>query len=274
MKSLNPQCNSQQGGGNEIFGYQRIEEPKSIALAPSKKERSLHCQISATMRTIIPLFFALSLQNSLAFQNVQLFSPQSFVSNSIQAQHVGEVVVESQQSSIDKSVEALLFAVKEVGQVGSIATEEEQAQIQLLTQELIENHPSPEPSPAKFKLKGEHTLLYSAAPGGSSGRLFGNVVGKVTQFFEDDEIFYNRVTIGPVRIALKARREIKNDTNIKVSFLETSVYLFGRRVVQKEIGGGGVWKCKFVGTIQDSYGNKKLLRIMETPSLFVIEQAL
>ena len=35
-----------------------------------------------------------------------------------------------------------------------------------------------------------------------------------------------------------------------------------------------VWKVKFVGKIEDENGNEKLVRIMETPSLFVLEQDL
>ena len=35
-----------------------------------------------------------------------------------------------------------------------------------------------------------------------------------------------------------------------------------------------VWKVKFVGKIQDENGNEKLVRIMDTPSLFVLEQDL
>ena len=220
------------------------------------------------------LSFALSTTQVLALQRVPLFSSYPAVSKSFRTQSIANSVVETQQSGIDEKVEALLNAISEIGQVGSLASEEDQTRIKSLALDVVESNPSPEQSPARFTLQGEHTLLYSAAPGGSSGRLFGNVVGKVTQWFEDDEIFYNRVTFGPVRIALKARREIKNDTNIKVTFLETSIYLFGNRVVQKEINGGGVWKCKFVGKVQDKNGANKLLRIMETPSLFIIEQPL
>ena len=220
------------------------------------------------------LSFAISTTQALAFQRVPFFSSYPAVSKSLHTQSIVNSVIETQQSGVDDKVEALLNAISEIGQVGSLASEEDQTRIKNLALDVVESHPSPEQSPARLTLEGEHTLLYSAAPGGSSGRLFGNVVGKVTQWFEDDEIFYNRVTFGPVRIALKARREIKNDTNIKVTFLETSIYLFGNRIVQKEISGGGVWKCKFVGKVQDKNGAHKLLRILETPSLFIIEQPL
>ena len=35
-----------------------------------------------------------------------------------------------------------------------------------------------------------------------------------------------------------------------------------------------VWKVKFVGKVSDSNGKEKLIRIMDTPSLFVLEQDL
>jgi hypothetical protein len=129
-------------------------------------------------------------------------------------------------------------------------------------------------TPAKFSLEGEHNLVYSAAPGASSGRVFGNVVGKVSQYFEDEDIFYNRVTFGPLQIALKPKREVKNGSMIKVSFLETKFSLFGKTLKEGKAGGGGVWKVKFVSIVEDEEGNKKLVRVMETPSLFILEQPL
>lgn len=168
-------------------------------------------------------------------------------------------------------VQELLNKAKEVGQVGSLASEEDRELLEALAEKIV---PFSDPNPAKYPLEGEHRLVYSAAPGASSGRVFGNVVGKVTQFFENDQIFYNRVTFGPLMIALQAKREIKNASAIKVSFLETNFSLFGNVFSQKQAGGGGVWKVRFVGKVQDEDGNEKLVRIMETPSLFILEQPL
>ena len=162
-----------------------------------------------------------------------------------------------------------------IGQVGSLAsTEDQQLMEDIATNAISLNKES---KPARYTLTGEHTLVYSAAPGASSGRIFGNVVGDVSQYFEDETIFYNRVNFGPyIQIALKAKREILNDTSIKVSFLETSFNIFGQTVKKSKMDGnsGGVWKVKFVGTVEDQNGNKKLIRIMETPSLFILEQDL
>lgn len=123
-----------------------------------------------------------------------------------------------------------------VGQVGSLASEDNQQKMEDAADKAV---PFSEPKPARFPLTGEHRLVYSAAKGASSGRVFGNVVGKVSQFFEDDEIFYNRVDFGPLQIALRAKREIKNDSTIKVTFLETSFNLFGQTLKKSEVNGGG-----------------------------------
>ena len=50
--------------------------------------------------------------------------------------------------------------------------------------------------------------------------------------------------------------------------------MWGNVFFQKQVGGGGVWKVKFVGKVQNDDGTEKLVRIMETPSLFILEQAL
>lgn len=179
--------------------------------------------------------------------------------------------ISTNKADRDALVLDLLQKAAEVGQVGSLATEEERESLEALAEKVI---PYSDPNPARFPLKGEHRLVYSAAPGASSGRVFGNVIGKVSQLFATDEIFFNRVSFGPLMIALQAKREIKNDSTIKVSFLETTFSLFGKEFSKKQAGGGGVWKCRFIGKIQDTDGSEKLIRIMETPSLFILEQPL
>lgn len=165
----------------------------------------------------------------------------------------------------------VLDTARSVGQVGYLASDDEQQMMEEVTEDIFSFS---EKKPARFPLTGEHKLVYSAAEGASSGRVFGNVVGKVSQLFETDEIFYNRVNFGPLQIALKAKRQIMNDSTIKVSFLETSFNLFGKTLKKGKVGGGGVWKVKFVGKVQGENGKEKLVRIMETPSLFVLEQEL
>lgn len=183
------------------------------------------CRTIETMRVLPNLFILFNLgkrEFSVPF-GITSTSPNLFATK------------EAVSTKRDEKIQDLLSAVSKVGQVGSLATEEERTQLEELSKMVI---PLSDSRPAKAPLLGEHKLLYSAAPGASSGRIFGNAVGKVTQFFEADEIFYNRVNFGPLRIALKAKREIKSDSVIKVSFLETKVSLFGKTLVEKQVGGG------------------------------------
>jgi hypothetical protein len=162
---------------------------------------------------------------------------------------------------------ALMEVAKSVGQVGSIASQEDQLRMETAVRALIPLSDSKKP--ARYPLAGVHSLVYSSAPGASSGKV-GPFVGKVSQYFEDDEVFYNRVEFGPLQISLRAKRELKNDDTIKVSFLQTSFNLFGKTIKTSPVGGGGVWKVKFAGTYIDLDGNEKLMRIMYTPSLFIL----
>jgi PAP_fibrillin len=175
----------------------------------------------------------------------------------------------------NEKVQDLLQAVKEVGPVAFLASKEEQQRIEQLAAAVIPLSESN--APAKWPLIGEHQLVYSAAPGVSSGRVFGNVVGKVTQVFENDQVFYNRVAFGPfLQIALQVQRKVLDDSTIQVSFLETTFSLFDQIIKRSKTDGGGIWNVKFVGTVVDAAdGNKKkLIRIMDAPSLFILEQTL
>ena len=171
-------------------------------------------------------------------------------------------------SARDKIAERLLVAVAEAGQVGSKATEAQIDSVKALADELTSYS---ERNPSRVPLVGVHSLLYSMSPGGSSGAL-GPFIGRVTQTFPDDKRFINAVRLGPLQIKLHAEREEIDGQRIRVKFLETSVEIFGAEVVRKETKGAGIWKNTFVGYIRGKDNSEKLLRVMETPSLFIIEQ--
>ena len=175
--------------------------------------------------------------------------------------------------SNDQAVEDLLSVARKVGPVGSLASEEERGQVMELAKSLLSV--KGDSSPAKAPLRGVHDLVYSAAPGGSSGRLFGPVYGKVTQeFLDDNETFINAVKIGPIEISLQAQRIVKDDRTNVVKFRKSRVKVFGNTVVEKDISGGGTWKYLYMGKVKGEDGKLRLVRVMETPSLFVIEQPL
>jgi len=138
-----------------------------------------------------------------------------------------------------------------------------------------------EVAPARVPLVGVHNLVYSDSDGSSSGKIFGPIYGRVTQVFVDDVVFRNRVDLGPLRLALTAERKVMDDRDIQVTFKSVCVELFGQRLVEKTIDGGGTWKMIHVGKVRvdggDDEGDRKkekLVRIFEAPSLFVIEQDL
>jgi hypothetical protein len=73
---------------------------------------------------------------------------------------------------------------------------------------------------------------------------------------------------------VRANCKTKDDTTNIVIFKETSIQMFGQTLLEKELKGGGTWEYLFMGEVQDTDGTCKLVRVMETPSLFVIEQPL
>lgn len=128
-------------------------------------------------------------------------------------------------------VKDLLTAARQVGQCGSLASEEERDRMEVLAKKLIDVSDA---KPARRKLEGVHTLCYSAAPGASSGRLVGPFYGKVKQtFLEDGNTFINSVEWGPFKISLRANCKTKDDTTNIVTFQETSVQLFGQTLLKR-----------------------------------------
>lgn len=167
-------------------------------------------------------------------------------------------------------IQELLELARKLGPVGVLRSSEEQKQILDAALNIKEYSDS---NSAFIPLNGTHQLIYSAAPGGSSGKI-GPFVGKVSQDFIDDKIFVNNVEFGPLKIALTVERKVKNENILDVFFKHTTISLFGQKAIEKEVDGGGSWKYIFSGNIIDKDGQKKLIRIMETPSLFILEQSI
>lgn len=181
-------------------------------------------------------------------------------------------------SSRNNLANQLITKCEELGQVGSKLSEEERASIDDIANMLSAFSDS---SPAKYELSGDHDLIYSASPGGSSGAI-GPFVGTVTQSFLGAEKFINRVELfnGALKIELNAERKVLDDTRIRVMFKQTSVSLFGNEVLKKDVKGQGVWNCVFAGVVNlplygsDDETERVFLRVLKTPSTFVIVQRL
>ena len=206
-------------------------------------------------------------------------SPTNFVSDVIKKFNVGKISKGNGDNARDELANQLIMTCKQLGQVGSKLSEEERASIDGVANMLSAFSDS---SPAKFDLQGDHDLVYSASPGGSSGAI-GPLTGKVTQSFLDENRFINRVELlnGVFKIELNAERKVLDDTRIRVIFKQTVVSLFGNEIVRKDVKGQGVWSCAFAGIVNLPKENgqrgdveKVFLRVLKTPSTFVIAQKL
>jgi len=177
------------------------------------------------------------------------------------------------ESMSNKLAWNLIDKINETGQIGTKVPEAEQVDIAALAAQLSDLQcESAIEIPTDATLTGTHELLYSMSPGGSSGAI-GPFVGKVTQEFVDEVKFINTVQLGPFTIELHAVREVIDNVRIRVKFQETVVRIFGVEITRKETKGAGVWKQLFVGEVYRG-NDRRLLRVMETPSLFVIQQPL
>ena len=180
-----------------------------------------------------------------------------------------DIDIANNDNKVNELAAKLLSTCKAYGQIGTKLTEEQRAEIDDIASQLSDYSG---PAPAKNELQGRHELIYSASPGGSSGAL-GPFVGKVSQSFLDDTKFINRVELfgGAVNIELNAERKVLNENRIRVMFKRTDFFLFGNEVKSGEVKGSGVWDIQFFGKVNVD-GENMLLRVMKTPSTFVIVQ--
>ena len=202
--------------------------------------------------------------------------------------------IEVQPTTVSRLAANLIETCRNYGQVGSLLSEQQRSEIESLagrredfiqlvsTSRILVSRlthllpdalsPFSDDCPARKALTGQHELVYSASPSASSGKL-GPFTGDVTQSFLDDSRFINRVELfgGLAKVELNAERKVVDDTRIKVFFKRTDFFLFGKEVKSGEVKGAGVWDYKFSGIVEVN-GERLLLRVMDTPSLFVIIQ--
>lgn len=196
------------------------------------------------------------------------FAPPSRRSSSSSRVVTFVVAPSSVVADRDDAAARLVERAASVGRVGSRATQEERDEMAALAETLSAFS---DPAPARKELAGVHELLYSAAPGGSSGAIGPFLAGDVTQTFADETRFCNAVRLGGLEIRLDAERRVLDDHRARVVFKETIVSVFGVELLRKKTEGQGVWKHLFAGEVEYG-GNLVFLRVLETPSLFVIKQ--
>ena len=147
----------------------------------------------------------------------------------------------------------------------------------------LENLSTKEMGMTSIPLEGEHRLIYIDSE--RTPQYVGPFKGTTTQYFLNEKEFQNRLTLGPIQIALTALRKSMDEDRIKVTFQSFGVKIFGKEVVKKELKQQGVWKMVFVGEVDkegESVGaevtngekKKMLLRVMRTPSLYILAKDL
>lgn len=218
----------------------------------------------ASLRWIL---VSLSVVVTLGFPTISLDPLQR---SSFLVRHMTVRITDS-KTDRDSMVQEVLALSRTIGPVGVYASVQEQQSLEQLALLLT---PFSDTNPTQRQLRGKHSLVYSAAPGGSSGRLAGPLYGTVTQEFIDDESFINAVQFGPLEISLRATKTAPSNQKNLVQFRQTTVRLFGQTIFEKDMRGGGVWDYLFLGEITDTDGTVKLVRVMKAPSLFVLEQPL
>jgi len=171
------------------------------------------------------------------------------------------------QKERNKLAKVLVHTAQSFGQVGSKLPEPDQEKLLDIAKSLSAYSDS---EPAQKPLSGTHEMIYSASKGGSSGAV-GPFVGFVEQRFLDETNFINQVTLGPLRVELNAERKVLDDERIRVKFLTTRVSCLGIELLNKKTKGQGVWKNLFSGVVTIN-GETTLLRVLLTPSLFIIQQ--
>ncbi|KAL7538336.1 hypothetical protein ACHAXR_008487 [Thalassiosira sp. AJA248-18] len=199
---------------------------------------------------------------SLSCRSLVLQSAPSIIDTTVENDLVSN-------SKVNDLAAQLLSTCTEFGQVGCKLTEDQRATIDNLASALTGYSDS---APAQIDLDGTHELIYSASPGGSSGAI-GPLVGKVTQSFLDEVKFINRVELlgGIVKVELHAERQVLDESRIRVKFKETAFSIFGNEVKRGEVKGAGVWDYTFSRKVNID-GENMLLRILKTPSTFIIVQ--
>lgn len=173
----------------------------------------------------------------------------------------------------DERNAAILALVDEARRIGPVANDQPDDTKATFLDRARRLQPLSDPRPAKIDFTGVHDRLYSTTAGKKYGR--------IQQTFVDATRLVNSVTLlgGAVQISIGARYEAQDDTTGVITYDdEQCIALFGRTVYMKKQtsmstdGVGYPWNFLFVGTFVDHDGKRKRLRIMETPSPFLLLQ--
>ena len=172
----------------------------------------------------------------------------------------------------NQAVLDLVNKARLLGPVANDRTDFEKEQILQQARTLANNATitSSSSAPTHVDLTGVHERLYSTSPGKRRGR--------IRQRFLNATFLENSVQFGPVSMVATATLTPTSLDTSTIEFHSLSYRILGLDVPwgRKSLQGSeGTWKFLFVGNFVDPLDGKlKRLRVMETPSLFMLLQEL
>jgi hypothetical protein len=176
-------------------------------------------------------------------------------------------------STRDDTLRHILSFARSIGPVGVLNGTPKQRQ-QLL--ELARSaRTRSDAQPALRPLQGTFELVYSSHPKQPSGRIVGSVCGRVTQtFFANETTAYtNAVRFGPFAVTITGQRHVVDEWTNRIQFTKLSACVCGKTMLECSVNlTGGEWEYLFLGKIVNENDQQVLVRIMETPHLFILVQ--
>jgi len=160
---------------------------------------------------------------------------------------------------------SVLQLVAEARRLGPVANDRSDDEKNIFLSQAKSLKSFSEPKPAHINFCGVHERLYSVSPGKKRG--------KIRQVFLDSSTLINSVRFGPFQVSVTAELKPIDDWSSKIQFQRMAYTLFGIPLYRKQVdtnSPGGTWKYLYVGEFVDTDEKRKLLRVMETPSLFLL----
>mmetsp|Transcript_16653 Transcript_16653/g.23143 ORF Transcript_16653/g.23143 Transcript_16653/m.23143 type:complete len:195 (-) Transcript_16653:165-749(-) len=161
---------------------------------------------------------------------------------------------------------AIITVVDEARSLGPVANDEPEDKKEAFLSLARQLQPLSDPQPARLDFTGNYERLYSVSP--------GKKLGLIQQKFLDRTNVVNSVALGPLKTTSYGRYKATGDFSGTIVFEKLVFSVFGLKFYEKPYQAEGLWKILFVGTFVDHDGVRKRLRVMETPTLFLLLQNL
>lgn len=172
-----------------------------------------------------------------------------------------------QPSNKEETTKRLLSVLASSSQSGAKTNERKRLLITFLSDQMSLFS---DPKPACIPLNGSYPLIYGDSKNPSTGNI-GPFMLNVVQTFGDSKTYVNNIFISFFKIEAHAEKQVLDDFTILVTYKEIILKLFDIIIFRRRVDYEGKWKQVFVGVVNEG-NSKKILRIMKTPDLFILEQ--